>query len=498
MPVRTERRAVVRVPRVAIQAERAERRLGEFIRQAWEVVEPAVPYEHNWHIDAICEYLEAATRGELRRLLITIPPRHMKSLSVSVFWPAWVWLRAPGRQWLYSSYAADLAITHAVTSRRLIESPWYRERWGDRFALQTDQNVKSYYENDRGGKRLSGGVGGRATGFGGDFVVCDDPHKIGEATSEQVRERTLSWWDHEMSTRLNDPRSGVRVVIQQRVHQGDLAGHLIEQGDWEHLCLPEEYEPKHPQRWARDPRDEPGELLWPSRYTPAWVEREKVVQGSYAWAGLYQQRPSPAEGGVLKRSWWRYYVEPPAFQQLVASWDMTFKDTAGTDYVVGQLWGRDLANKYLLAQIRARLDFPATIAAVRALAAYAADRFGDLAAGHAKLVEDKANGPAVMSTLQREVEGLIAIEPAGGKEARAHAVAPQVEAGNVHLPLGTIPAPPGYEQTSTEAFVDEAASFPRGAFDDQVDGATQALLRLASVPSGRAPVSGGIEENADR
>jgi hypothetical protein len=167
-----------------VDQELAARGLREFVRQAWPVVEPATEFVSGWHLDAICEHLEAVTRGQIHRLLISVPPRHMKSLAVSVFWPCWEWITHPERRWLFCSYAAGLAIRDSVKCRRMVESPWYRRRWGDRFALTSDQNEKSRFENDKAGNRIAIGVGGAATGEGGDRLVVDDPHNVREAPSE--------------------------------------------------------------------------------------------------------------------------------------------------------------------------------------------------------------------------------------------------------------------------------------------------------------------------
>jgi predicted phage terminase large subunit-like protein len=472
----------------AVVAELAERRLSRFIREAWPVVEPAATYEHNWHIDAICEKLEAVTDFEIPKLVINIPPRHMKSLAVSVFWPAWVWIRAPWRRFLYASYAEKLSIKHSVLTRRVLQSPWYQARWGERFSLASDQNVKTKFETDEGGMRLATSVGGVGTGEGGDYLVVDDPHNVNEAESERKREGVIDWWDGAMSTRVNNPLESARVLIMQRVHEEDLAGHLIEQG-WEVLCLPAEYEPSHPFIWPDDPRTEEGELLWGDRFNDEWIADQHKALGSYRYAGQFQQRPSAAEGGILKKHWWRYYkpMAWPQIRDVQQSIDCAFKDLDDSDYVSVQLWARDQAVKYLLAQIRARLDITGTLAAVRALTAWATVH--GFLGNHAKLVEDKANGTAVIQVLRREIPGLIPVEPQGGKEARAHAAAPEVQSGNVYLPEDIIPCPidPGdedvdgdrWQATPTEAFVHEAGTFPRGANDDQVDAFSQSIIRYA-------------------
>jgi predicted phage terminase large subunit-like protein len=474
-----------------IDRELAERNLRDFVRLAWHVVEPSTPFVDGWHIDAITDHLQAITRGEIRNLLINVPPRHMKSLLVSVFWPCWEWLRCPQRRWLFSSYAASLSIRDSVKCRRLIESPWYQANWGDRFALAGDQNAKARFENDRSGYRLSTSVGGAATGEGGDRIVCDDPHSVQEAESDAVRKATLDWWDVVMSTRLNNPKTAAKVIVMQRCHQQDLSGHMLEQGGWEFLCLPAEYEVTARVTavgWT-DPREQPGELLWPERFGVPEIADLKRSLGSYAAAGQLQQRPSPAEGGILKRPWWRYWQPkhldlppvqirmpdgaalsiqavplPDSFDVQAQSWDCAFKDLVTSDYVVGQTWGAIKADRFLLDQRRDRLDMPRTVEAIRAMS----EKWPRAAA---KWIEDRANGPAVIQSLQHEVSGLIAVNPDGGKIARAQAVSPQCESGNVYLPHPAI-------ASWVEGFIEECAAFPNAAHDDQVDAMTQALTKL--------------------
>ncbi len=478
-----------------IERELATRSLGEFVRQAWPVVEPSTPFVPGFHINAIIEHLEAVTRGEIRNLLINVPPRHMKSLLVSVFWPAWEWIRWPQRRWLYSSYGAQLSTRDSIKCRRLIESPWYQARWGDRFALTSDQNTKSRFDNNRSGYRIATSVGGAATGEGGDRIVCDDPHNVGDVESDSVRKAALDWWDVVMSTRVNDPKTSAMVIVMQRCHQRDLSGHLLEKGNFEHLCLPAEYE--GPTRatsldWS-DPRTELGELLWPDRFGVKEIADLKVSMGSYAAAGQLQQRPSPAGGGIFKRHWWRYLQPrganlPPVVVRMpdgsttsipaievphgpveqIQSWDCAFKDLDTSDYVVGQVWARMGACFFLGDQVRGRMDCPGTVKAVRELTA-------KWPGTGAILIEDKANGSAVIQMLQYEIAGILPVNPSGGKIARAQAISPLVEAGNVYLPH------PDYAPWVND-FIEECAAFPNGAHDDQVDAMTQALLRWHMAP----------------
>jgi len=474
-----------------VERELAERRFYEFVIQAWHVVEPVTPFVEGFHIGAIIEHLEAVSQGQIRNLLINVPPRHMKSLLVSVFWPAWEWVRNPHLRYLYSSYAASLSIRDSVKCRRLIESPWYQSRWADGFALTTDQNTKGRFDNNRSGYRLATSVGGAVTGEGGDRIVCDDPHNVQEAESDSIRSSTLEWWDVAMSTRQNDPKTTAMVVVMQRCHERDLAGHLLEKGNFEHLCLPAEYEgsKRKTSIGFQDPRRQHGELLWEERFGREQIEELKINLGSYAAAGQLQQRPSPAGGGIFKREWFKYWqprganlppvevrladgkikliqaVDAPAgVDEQIQSWDCAFKDLLTSDYVVGQVWARRGSYFLLGDQVRARMDCPATVRAVRGLSA-------KWPATVAKLIEDKANGSAVIQMLSQEIPGLLPVNPMGGKVARAAAVSPLVEAGNVFLPHPLF-AP------WVNDFIEECIAFPNGAHDDQVDAMTQALLRF--------------------
>lgn len=232
-----------KVANVALLAEKASKRLRDFIKVAWPTVEPATKFIPGFHIDAVCEYLEAVTKGQIRDLILNMPPRHMKSLLVSVFWPAWEWTQKPSTRWLYSSYAIKLSTEHSVTCRRVIEAPWYREAFGSVFTLRGDQNEKMKFENNRSGYRMATSVGGSNTGMGADRLIADDPHNVKEAESDLIREKVIEWWGGVMTTRRNDPKTSSRVIVMQRVHDADLTGHLLRQGGYEHLCLSAEYEP---------------------------------------------------------------------------------------------------------------------------------------------------------------------------------------------------------------------------------------------------------------
>jgi len=458
-----------------------ERDFGGFVRAAWPILEPSTPLSENWHIDLIAEYLTLVRRREIRRLIINIPPRMMKSLSCTVMFPAWVWTTEPHTRFICSSYADSLSIKHSLDRRTLIGSPWYQALWGNLVKFADDQNAKSEFQNAARGVMIATSTGGSITGKGADFIVVDDPHNPLQALSDAERVTALRHFDYALSTRLDNPTRGAIVVVMQRLNEGDLTGHLLAQQGWEQLSIPAEAERDETWKFPISKRvheRRAGKSIWPERFPQVELDHFKVRLGSYQYAGQFQQRPSPEEGGILKRSWWKRYDTPPdSFDQVIQSWDFAFKDSKGSDYVVGQVWGRVGANKYLLDQVRSKLSFTASLAAMRSLS----KRWP---AATAKIIEDKANGPAIIDALRNELSGIVPMSPQGSKLARAQAAAPELEAGNYWLP-----------QTQwAEEFIEECAAFPNAAHDDQVDAWSQAACRFRSHSSGIADYYRGEAE----
>ena len=375
-------------------ALRFESSLLDFTQAFWSEIEPQA-FECNWHIEAICDHLEAVANQEIKRgLLINIPPRHMKSLGANVFFPAWVWAqnpnpdndpkythqlrkrswRGPGAKFMHLSYEGSLATRDGVRCRRIIQSQKYQRLWADRYGLLPDQNQKTRFDNTAGGYRLSTSESGVVTGEGGDIIIFDDPHnvqKIG-GDSEVARQNTLRFWDEAMSSRLNDPRNGVFVVIMQRVHENDLAGHILKtELGWTHLCLPAVFEADHPfpirtsvkrkasgktpeqrQVWA-DPR-QVGEVLWPRKFPLPVLQRmaKDENMSSHMAAGQLQQRPTAREGGLFKRAWFDNPVKyVPDGLRLCRSWDLASTQDGG-DFTVGVKMGiNDDTNQIYIIEV---------------------------------------------------------------------------------------------------------------------------------------------------
>lgn len=472
---------------MAVKMEMARRHLRHFVKLFWAVIEPGTELIWGWPLDVVCDHLEAVTKGLIRDLVINIPPRHLKSTIVSVMWPAWEWLHDPAIRYLTASYDKNLATRDAVRSRRILNSPLYlalnKDQFGkQRFMLAGDQNVKSRYENDSTGHRICTSPSSSATGEGGNRIVVDDGHNVKEAQSDTQRGQVIEWWEQTMSTRRNDPKKDARIVIMQRLHEADLAGHCIEKG-YEHVCLPLMFEAEHPHKSNTtlgfvDHRTKEGQLLMPERIGLPEVAQMMLDLGTYGFTGQMQQRPAPSEGGILKKGWFeRFRAEPSLhdMDRVITSWDASFKGSDGSSsrraeleavknlsFVVGQVWGIRGANSWLLAQVRGQWNIKKTMDEMLELR-----KLWPMATAH--LVENKANGPAIETLLKDTIPGLLLVEPRGSKIQRAYAVAPYCEAGNVHIPL------PGYAPWVGE-FLHEIVTFPFARHDDQVDAMTQALI----------------------
>lgn len=455
----------------------------EFVRMAWPLVEHGRPFVDNWHIGAVCEHLEAVHRGQIKRLIINIPPGCMKSLTTSVIWQPWCWIQDPGWRFILGSFDESLV------GRRdggkvldIVRSKWFQQRWGDRVMIKgKDPSISEFYTT-LGGMRFATSVGGKVLGRHAHVFVVDDPVKPQTMTDATLAD-AWRWKQETTSSRLLP--GGAFVLIMQRLHSNDLAGMCEEEGGYEILRLPMRFEEEYRSSTSIgfvDPRKEEEELLWPAYKNQEEVtQQEKDMGGkdSATVAAQLQQRPAPAKGLIFQKEWWtdKHYTELPAtFDFVIDSWDCAFKDKDGSDFVAGQRWGMKGSAFYLFPfRVKKRLSFVKTLSSIKDFRAtrehVTADHAFPVEGPMAVLIEDKANGTAVMNMLSAEIPGLVAIEPEGGKIARANAITPLYEAGNVWHPHKSI-AP----------WIDDHEAslmkFPRGKNDDDVDAETQALNYL--------------------
>ena len=427
--------------------------------------------EHPRHIRVLGQALQQLVFGDdFDRLLVFMPPRHAKSTTCSVWLPVWFLDCFPDRQVLLASYAHRLARKFGWWVRQQI----LRHEDQLRVRLAPEFKARDQWFTTEGGGMSVAGMDGGFTGMPGHLIIVDDPYKgWKEAHSETVREGVDDVYRSVLTTR-HEPGTKV-VVLLTRWHEEDLGGALEKASEdgtgdrFKVLRMP---------ALCDDPANDPvgraeGEALWPERHPVEKLERARKVLGTYFFTGMYQQRPSPEEGAILKRSWWKWYDVMPSpldWDELMQSWDMAFKDAETSSYVVGQLWGRIGSDKYLIDQVRGHWDLPDTIKQVVGLTQKWREQGLD---ARLKLVEDKANGPAVIQVLQGRIPGLVSETPKGSKESRVRAVSADVEAGNIWLPDEAVM--PAFDAVG---FVDEAAAFPNGTHDDQVDAFTQAILRM--------------------
>jgi predicted phage terminase large subunit-like protein len=482
-----------------------------FLMNGWKYIDPA-PFAHGWPIEAVAEHLQAVVDGDIKRLIINIPPRCAKSSLTSVAFPAFTWAQrrksdtsGPGVQFLHASYSQILTLRDSTKCRRLIESPWYQTLWGDRFHLMADQNTKSRFDNDKGGSRLSTSVGSSLTGEGGNIIVVDDPNAAQEAHSEATIATTIEWWDGALSTRLNNAKTGAFVVIQQRLGEEDLTGHILskEVGVWTHLCLPMRFEPERSFMTSigwEDPRKEPGELLWPERFGEREVANLERQMGPWTSAGQLQQRPEPKGGGVIKREWWQLWEREkfPPLDYVMASLDTAYTTKTENDYSAMTVWGvfsggnqGAIANRVIgrdsetISMIKRtyteehpkvmmmfawqeRLELHELVLKVsQTMKDYKVDKI---------LIENKAAGISTAQEIRRlyghEDFAVQLVDPKSqDKLSRLYSVQHLFAEGLIFAP----------DRTWADQVITQVSTFPKGKHDDLVDTVSMALRHLREI-----------------
>jgi len=499
-----------------IQATDMKRDLRNFIEQAWHVVEPGKQFKGGWHIDAICEHLTYVSMGDIDDLIINIPPRHTKSTVVAVMWPAWEWTWNPSVQWLFATYASSLTLRDSVKCRRLIQSPWYQEHFGDCFQLSSDLNQKGRFDNSFSGYRLATSVGGTATGEGGDRIVVDDAHNMKEINSDTIRGGVIEWWRDTMSTRGNDMMKLGRVIIAQRGHHQDLPGHCLSTGGWVHLNLPGYFVPKtrcitkakkdstrtipanpNPEVFTFgdhiplvkkdqvlfvDPRKQENDLLQPHRFDQAAMTKLSMELTERGFEAQIQQNPSAKGGNIMKEHHWREWTEPelPNIQMVIQSYDTAFEEDEESDFSARTTWGvfeyEERLNPklpwtaqykgqtrlclILMERMNKRMEFPELRDnAMEAAQLWKPDKV---------LVEKKASGHSLAQELRRAGLPIARIKVTDSKFVRAHAASLVLERGCIFY----------VKRNWAQEVISQCGNFPADDHDDMVDSTTMAMLWL--------------------
>lgn len=448
-----------------------------FIRESWKYLNPGKPLVWSWHYDLLAEYLTLIKARKLKRLILNVPPRTAKSTIATICFPCWVWTTEPWHAFLCASYSNSLSTDHSVARRNLIMSPWYQSLWAERFQLASDRNLATQFMNNRMGQMIATSTGSGAEGRGGDTAILDDPMSSQQSLSDVERMAANRWVDNTLRQRLNDPATAAIIVIMQRMHELDTTGFVKGQdGDaWTEVVIPLEAEKD--EEWlfpisGKIVQRKKGDILQPERFSPEVVNEKQ--KNRLVYAGQYQQRPAPLEGNLIKRSEVRYYGGrdpmtgaldeplPDIFNRKVLSVDCAFKDLETSDYVAIIAIGVRGRKRFVLNVINEHLDAAATEAAIRGQRLQHPD-------ASAILVEDKANGPAVIQRLKANVAGVVPINPQGGKIARMFAVAPEWQAGDWYVDRNAAWAEP---------FIQQITMFPAAAHDDMADAMSQAGIYL--------------------
>jgi predicted phage terminase large subunit-like protein len=438
---------------------------GSFAARCFYDLNPQTELAMNWHVEVIAAKLTAVRLGKIPRLIINLPPRHLKSILASVAFPAWCLGHDPSAQILCVSYAEALSNKLARDCRSIMMSPWYRRIFPTRLAAHR-QAVQEFLTT-REGYRLATSNGGVLTGRGADIILIDDPLKPEEALSDTQRQAANDWFSHTLYSRLNDKRTGAIVIIMQRLHEDDLVGHVLAQEPWDVVSFPAiaEEDEVHKIETILGPRTfirQRGGALHPEREPLDTLDRIRGTIGEYNFAGQYQQSPAPLGGGLVKAGWFKYYGEkdrPESFDRIVQSWDTANKATELSDFSVCTTWGIKGKNLYLLSVLRRRLEYPALKRAVR--------EQQNLFDASVVLIEDKASGTQLIQELVMDgCHAVTKYTPECDKIMRLHAQTALIENGFVYVPKSA----PWLAE-----YLHEMTVFPKGKHDDQVDSTAQFL-----------------------
>lgn len=442
--------------------------LSVFVERVFAHLNPETSFESNWHLELIASRLEAVLEGRVKRLIINVPPRSLKSILTSVAFVAWALGLKPSLRVICASYGQDLADKHAQDCCNVMTSHWYQRVFPTR--LKGSRPAVADLKTTQGGGRFATSVGGVLTGLGGDLIVIDDPLKPDEALSDSARNAANAWIDNTVMSRFNDKRTGALILIMQRLHLDDVVGHVQAHGEWEVLSLPAIAEAEQTYEFEtifgpRKVKRRIGDLLHPTREPIEVLNGLRATLGEYNFAGQYQQAPAPLGGGLIRRDWILSYEQGdlPKFEQIVQSWDTASKESELADYSVCTTWGVKGTKRYLLHVLRERMEFPQLKRAV-------VDQIERFAPGTV-LIEDKASGIQLIQELRAVGHSIIkAIKPEGNKVMRLNAQTPAFEGGFVLLP---------WQAAWLESYVLELTTFPRGKYDDQVDSTSQALAWIS-------------------
>lgn len=442
--------------------------LVDFVKKAWDILEPETEKHWNWHHDLICEYLELVDRGEIKKIVFNVPPRHLKSLLITVCFPCWQWLKRPELKHLCLSYSGSLANDHSDLRRSLIQSDWYQSLIPDLKLSQTKNRISEFGNNKRG-VMASRGLEGTVTGIGGNVIIFDDPNNPEKVESEIIRIGTQKKFRDYSIGRKNDPKNTPVIVVQQRTHTEDVTGIIIAGNlDYKLVVLPTVAQTQQVIEFPISKRQvtrEVGDYLHPDRFGKEEVTEAKTTLGEYLFAGRHQQSPFPLGGGIFKEKWWQYHSTVPEIEKIVWAWDTAFKTSNQNDPSCGICLGMSKNTYYILDCVNERLEYPELKRRVK--------QSYDKIRSTAVIVEDKASGQSLIQELKRDTRiPVIPVKVDTDKITRAVAFTPVAESGRLSLPDNA---------NWVADFVAEFSGFPNSKHDDRVDALGMAIRYLSET-----------------
>jgi predicted phage terminase large subunit-like protein len=462
-----------------------ERNLAEFLKASWGNYESKRSFIWNWHLDAICEYLTAIERGQIQNLVINVPPRSTKSLSVAVAYPSWVWTTKPWKRFIKVSYSYRLSTKHNVIARKLINSKWYQNYW--KVILSHDTNQKEMFENLDSGFMFATSIGGMLTGEGGDCIIIDDPQKPDEAFSETVRENVITFFKNTLATRLNDQETGNMICIMQRLHEADAANHFINELGWDKLILPAKAEERQTIYFPISKTykiREKDDLLDPIRLSQKTLDKMWVNMGPQYFSAQFQQNPTPAEGIIFKQEMFTHYFDAvPESAEWFSFWDMPFKKGENTAECACIIAAQDGMMVYIIDLVHRKMAFTDICNEFRSIH----DKYIEV---RKKIVEDAAAAQSVSDTLHKTIPGIILVKPKGSKEERARATTGYWLSGNILLP------DPSLHQPWVEDFKNQLLGFPKMILKDIVDAMSLGIIYCMKPEKSDEEMPTAIEKNS--
>lgn len=453
--------------RLQIQEEIYKRSYYKFFIDAFKILEPETDFQDNWHIKYICDLLQKEVERIGRKepktkdLIINIPPRSLKSSLITIIFNAWIWTKYPYIQLITASYSNELSVEHSVRTRRLIESEWYQNLFGETFKLSGDQNVKSKFENNKGGSRRATSVGSGITGSGADIIIVDDPLKVQDATSEIALKNATDWWTKTMYSRLNDQKTGLRIIVMQRLNEMDLTGEMLTGGSYELIRIPAELsEEVTPETLKQNYVDN---LFFPKRFNKEVLGNIKQSIGSLAYSGQYEQRPNAVEGNLIKSYWFKYFHNTDLPDDVKRNFrtDSAY-GKEGSDNSATICYSVYESNLYIWNVWDAQLEFPDFIKSYKDFLIN--NKYDNRSRCY---FEPKASGLSIIQQLKNEFlsnsQHINIIEgeaPVDSKITRVSSASSTIEAGRVFLLSGS---------SWSNEFISECSVFPNGRHDDAVD-----------------------------